>query len=111
MSLPVHICGRNGIYIPGTQGNSSLTVFRGSYQGEGTSVTTVTIELDGYEYSLGDVAFVFVNGLNLLDDEFTVSSNGETVTVTLANPINMRSVDVLEVVVMKCDAGASDNAE
>lgn len=129
MSNPIHICGGNGVYVPETDctdcdralyligklterlNNMSIMAYRGSYAGTGASVTTATVTLENYEYSSEDVFLVFVNGLNLLGDEFSVSGSGSTVTVTLQNPVNMSAIDVLEVVALKYDKGLSESDE
>lgn len=100
MSRSTYACGQ-GSYVPEIKG-MSLTAFRGSYQGTGASVATVTITLEDYEYSSSDLFLVFVNGLNLLDEEFEVSGNDNTVTITLADPINMQPEDVIEIIAVKC---------
>lgn len=123
------MCGRNRVYVPEAEcsdcdralylidkitkrlDNMSFTAFRGAYMGMGTPITTATIQLENYEYSADDTFLVFVNGLNLLGDEFEISGSGDTVTVTLKNPINMQPIDVIEVVALKFDKGAPSSSD
>lgn len=113
------MCGGNSVYIPESGctdcdralylieqlteriDNMSFKAYRGTYEGVGVAVTTVPVLLTGYEYSASDTFLVFVNGLNLVASEFSVSGSGDTVTVTLDDSISMQTVDVLEVVALK----------
>ena len=123
------MCGRSRVYIPETEcsdcdkalylidkitdrlDSMSFKTYRGSYQGTGTLITTASVQLENYEYSDNDTFLVFMNGLNLTSDEFGISGSGNTVTVTLRDPANMQSVDILEVVVLKFDNGAPESTD
>lgn len=129
MSRPIHMCGRSRVYIPETEcsdcdkalylidkiidrlDNMSFKAFRGSYQGTGALITTASVQLENYEYSDNDTFLVFMNGLNLTSDEFDISGSGDTVTVTLRDPASMQPVDILEVVALKFDNGASESSD
>ena len=75
--------------------------YKSKHTGSGALVSSVAFSLTDYTYSEDDVASLYVNGLHLSADEYTISGSGGTIIVSLATPVSLGASDSIDITVLK----------